>query len=241
MFIWITREIPRRKLVQINLWNSIYNKFLSHNLPLQVVGNKFNISWVETKTRRQASLRHHPNASRAFSTNRKILRQTLNASRRSLVDKEERSLTAQTRESKCTNQRSWAEGAVFKSFEHRMQWGKTSGGWSASRDQGNPTSRQVFGRECYEIDRTKGSVGQVTERECRPQLMRETTVGKTQAKQETKHSTNRCFWTQMRELESCQIHQVNPIHMVGSISTKLLVFYLYQVKSRNFMQYMNQK
>jgi hypothetical protein len=33
-------------------------KFLSHDLPLQVVGTKLNIGWVEAKTRRQASLRH---------------------------------------------------------------------------------------------------------------------------------------------------------------------------------------
>jgi hypothetical protein len=66
-------------------------------------------------------------------------------------------------------------------------------------------------------------------------------VGKTQGKQEAKHSAERCFWTRMRGLESCQIHQLQLIHMVGSIGTKLLVFHLYQVKSRNFMQYMNQK
>jgi len=46
-----------------------------------------------------------------------------------------------------------------------MQQVKTSAGCSASREQGNPTSRQVFGREYCETDRTKRDVGQVTERD----------------------------------------------------------------------------
>lgn len=249
MFKWITREIPGRKLVEINLRYSIYNKFLSHNLPLQVVGNELNISWVETKTRRQASLRHHPNSSLAFNTNRKTSWQKLKCFKeitscpgREKLECTDKGIqvhksTKQSRKraafksvsTECSNERLQeaavpAESRAVQPLDKSLR--ESGGGGGVARLTG---PREKLAKSQKEI----------VDHNWRSER---TMVGKTQGKQEIKQSTNRCFfWTQMRELESCQIHQLQLIHMVGSISTKVLVFHLYQVKSRNFMQYMNQK
>jgi hypothetical protein len=67
----ITREIPGSELVQFDLCYSIHEKLFPHDLPLQVVGTKLNIGWVETETGRQASLRHQL---KTFSTDKTTAR-----------------------------------------------------------------------------------------------------------------------------------------------------------------------
>ena len=49
------------------------------------------------------------------------------------------------------------------------------------------------------------------------------------------------FLNSDEKFESCQLNQLPLIHMIGSTRTKLQMIHLYQVNSRNFMQYMNQK
>jgi hypothetical protein len=75
---------------------------------------------------------------------------------------------------------------------------KTKGGCSASREQGNPASRQVFGRECCKIDRTKRYVGQVTERVRRPQLMLRENFGWQDSKETGDQAINRQMFSEPR-------------------------------------------
>jgi len=79
-----------------------------------------------------------------------------------------------------------------------MQQGKTSGGCSASREQGNPTSRQVFGGECCENDRTKREVGQVTERDRRPQLMIRENYGWQDSREAGDQAINQRMFSELR-------------------------------------------
>jgi hypothetical protein len=126
---------------------------------------------VETKTRRQASLRHHPKASLAFNTNRKTSRQKL----------------------KCFKEITSCPGREkLECTDKRIQVHK-----STKQIQEAATSRQVFGGECCD-DRTKREVGQVAERDRRTQLMIRENYGWQDSREAGDQAINQRMFSELR-------------------------------------------